>query len=174
MPYSLERHELSGRVHVLRDGERIGHFWPDPKSDGLAAFVVGRSSAIAHPKTERTCIRKITGGEWDGTGEQAAPREPGRLSPTGDDVRDLDPATLAGDGTLTGGTDPESLIHDNRIRAATGLRVLREHGSPADNVDQALADVLVDLLHLGDLLGADPGWVEDAREHHRKEITGDY
>lgn len=103
-------------------------------------------------------------------------REPGRLSPPRDGIEpwDLDPETLMGDGEFQGGRDPESLLHDNRIRAGYGLRAFRKHGSPADNVDQALADVLVDLLHLGDLLGVDPGWVADAQEHHRKEITGDY
>lgn len=66
MVYSLERSEVSGAVYVFRDGERIGHFWPDPRSDGFAAFVANRPTPIARPKTERTCVRKITGGEWDG------------------------------------------------------------------------------------------------------------
>jgi len=64
--YSLKRNELSGTVHVFRDGERIGHLWPDPKSEGFAAFRVDSSKPIARPKTERTCVLKITKGEWDG------------------------------------------------------------------------------------------------------------
>lgn len=108
------------------------------------------------------------------TASQRVPQEPGRLSPIDSEPWEIDPRTLMGDGEFRGESNAESLLHDNRIRAASGLRALREHGSSADNVDQALADVLVDLLHLGDLLCADPGWLDDAREHYRKEITGDY
>ncbi len=64
--YSLERHSLGGSVRVFRDGEQIGHFWPDARSNGFAAFVATSPTPIARPKTERTCIVKITGGEWDG------------------------------------------------------------------------------------------------------------
>lgn len=102
------------------------------------------------------------------------PAEPGRLPPADVQPWNLDPATLTGDGEFRGDTDPASLQHNNRIRAAQALRALRAHGSSAEYADQALADVLVDLLHLGDLLGVDPEWVTDAQEHHRKEITGDY
>jgi hypothetical protein len=69
MAYSLERSEVGETVRVFRDGERIGHFWPDPKSDGFAAFNVSSSKPIARPKSERGCVLKITGGEWDGAGE---------------------------------------------------------------------------------------------------------
>lgn len=101
--------------------------------------------------------------------------EPGRLAPIGDgSAWGLDPDALMGDGEFRGGSDRESLLHDNRIHAANGLRLFRLHDSPAENLDQALTDALVDLLHLGDLLGVDPGWVDDAHEHHRKEITGNY
>jgi hypothetical protein len=118
--------------------------------------------------------RRIETAEANASTDKAV-AEPGRLAPIdGVSVGDLDPESLMGDGVLLGGSDPDSLHHDNCIHAASGLRVLRAHGSPADNVDQALTDVLVDLLHLGDLLGVDPDWVSDAREHHRKEITGDY
>lgn len=65
--YSLERHHLSGSVYVFRDGVRIGHFWPDPLSNGFAAFTPNRSKPIARPKSERVCILKITDGQWDGT-----------------------------------------------------------------------------------------------------------
>lgn len=69
MSYSLERHELSGKVSVFRDGEPIGHFWPDPLSNGFAAFRTTGSKPIARPKSERGCVLKITGGGWDGAGE---------------------------------------------------------------------------------------------------------
>jgi hypothetical protein len=69
MAYSLERSEVSGTVRVFRDGERIGHFWPDSLSNGFSAFSVNSSKPIARPKSERGCVLKITGGEWDGAGE---------------------------------------------------------------------------------------------------------
>ncbi len=64
--YSLDRSEIGGTVLIFRNGERIGHFWPDTRSNGFAAFVATSSKPIARPKTERTCVLKITRGEWDG------------------------------------------------------------------------------------------------------------
>lgn len=62
--YWLEPLLLGGRVY--RDGEVIGHFWEDPKSEGYAAFKSGQDKAVARPKTVRGCILKITDGEWSG------------------------------------------------------------------------------------------------------------
>ncbi|GAB3475369.1 hypothetical protein [Amycolatopsis cihanbeyliensis] len=67
--YTLDR-GTGDWVHgyVYREGEKIGWYWEDPLSNGFAAFRAGNPKPIARPKTERTCILKITGGEWDGDG----------------------------------------------------------------------------------------------------------
>lgn len=62
--YWLEVYDTEGRVY--RDGELIGWYREDPLSNGFAAFKASSPKPIARPKTERTCIRKITDGEWDG------------------------------------------------------------------------------------------------------------
>lgn len=69
MAYSLERYPASGTVRVFRDGDQIGHFWPDARSNGFAAFRATSPKPIARPQTERTCVVKITGGEWDGAAQ---------------------------------------------------------------------------------------------------------
>lgn len=100
--------------------------------------------------------------------------QPGRLRPVDDDLawELLDPDALMGDGSFREANDSESLLHDNRIRAACALRMLRSHVTEADNAEQAVVDVVTNFLHLADLLGLDPDWLEDARAHHEGEIAG--
>ncbi len=65
--YSLERGPGDWiHAYVLLNGERIGWYWADKLSNGFAAFTYDRDKPLARPKTERTCISKITGGKWNG------------------------------------------------------------------------------------------------------------
>lgn len=105
-------------------------------------------------------------------------REPGRLQQSGDDQTwlELDPEDLIGDGRITHDTEPESMLRDNRIRAGHAVRLLlfEHNGSDVISGEQAAISVVVDLMHLADMCGFGEEWLDDAREQHRREITGDF
>ena len=51
---------------LFRNGEKIGHYWPDKYDDKLSVFRAGDSRAVARLKTEAGCVRNLTNGEWNG------------------------------------------------------------------------------------------------------------
>lgn len=89
MTYSLERAPGEWiNVKIFRDGERIGHYWDDPRSDGFAAFRSGNDRPIARPKSERGAILKITNGAWDGTEPTEPPPPPASADVVGNQVKE--------------------------------------------------------------------------------------
>ncbi len=81
---------------------------------------------------------------------------------------------------LTCRTDPVGIREDNNHRAGRALHALRAYidrcyGDSAEPIDQGLADLIGDLLHLCDLLNLDFAELEDkARGQYESELEGRY
>lgn len=58
----------TGGGQVYENGEEIGHFWPDKYEwdPRFAVFRSGNSKPVARLKTVAGCVRRLTGGRWDG------------------------------------------------------------------------------------------------------------
>jgi len=93
-------------------------------------------------------------------------------------VRDLSRLPWDGDGTMRDGSAPADIVHDNTRRAGFALDALRGYADRigaggSGPIEQDIRDLLSDLRHLCDAVGAD---FEDltrlAASYHNSEVHG--
>lgn len=85
-------------------------------------------------------------------------------------------AALFGAGEPTGGSEsPDEVRDDNSVRAARAMRAVDAYASVCYGTDEevvtALSDLLNDMRHLCDALGADYEAMNEPR-HYSEEILG--